>query len=106
MKKIYSKKLKPKEIRLYIYRSNNNIYIQIIDDNTSKVLKTYSTLNIPITFYKFYSIYNFSRLLGKKLAKYCLKKNIHKIIFDRNSYSYHGNIKILANEIRLRGLIF
>nr|BBC77465.1 ribosomal protein L18 [Nitzschia sp. PL3-2] len=106
MKKFYSKKIKYKLIRIHIYCSNNNIYVQIIDDNLSKVLITYSTLNMPITFYKFYSMYNSVRLLGTKIAKYCLKKNIKKITFDRNCYLYHGHIKILANEIRNKGLIF
>nr|BBC77571.1 ribosomal protein L18 [Nitzschia sp. PL1-4] len=106
MQKKYSNKFKPKRIRLSIYRSKKNLYINIINDNLAKVLMTYSTLNLPIKFHRYYSSYNSSRLLGRKIANYCLKNNINKIVLDRNFYSYHGCIKILADEMRINSLIF
>ena len=46
------------------------------------------------------------QLIGEKLAKLSLKKNINKIVFDRNSYIYHGRIKSLAEAARTGGLQF
>jgi len=93
--------------RLSVYRSNDNIYAQIIDDTTSKTLLTCSTLDrsiIPNV--KTGRTCDASRLIGKKLAERSLKKNITKIVFDRGPYLYHGRIKALADGARAGGLQF
>ena len=93
--------------RLSVYRSNENIYVQIIDDTNSKTLLACSTLDravklaIPIG-----RTCDASRLMGKKLAELSLKKNITKIVFDRGPYLYHGRIKALADGARAGGLQF
>jgi large subunit ribosomal protein L18 len=93
--------------RLSVYRSNENIYAQIIDDTTSQTLVSCSTLDRDI---KFESINgrtcDVSRLIGQKLAELSLKKNITKIVFDRGPYIYHGRIKALADGARAGGLQF
>lgn len=93
--------------RLSIYRSNENIYAQIIDDTTSKTLLSYSTLDrfiqLNLTTGR---TCDASRLMGEKLAELSLKKNITKIVFDRGPYLYHGRIKALADGARAGGLQF
>ena len=93
--------------RLSVYRSNENIYAQIIDDNTSQTLVTCSTLDRAIKLeIKNSRTCDASRLTGEKLAELSLKKNITKIVFDRGSYLYHGRIKALADGARAGGLQF
>lgn len=93
--------------RLSVYRSNENIYAQIIDDTNSKTLISCSTLDRSIKI----ALSNgrtcdASRLMGERLAKLSLKKNITKIVFDRGPYLYHGRIKALADGARAGGLQF
>ena len=93
--------------RLSVYRSNEHIYAQIIDDTNSKTLLTCSTLDRSIKL-KLSSgrTCDASRIIGEKLAEFSLQKNITKIIFDRGPYLYHGRIKALANGARAGGLQF
>ena len=93
--------------RLSVYRSNENIYAQIIDDTTSKTLLACSTLDRSLKL----NLNNgrtcdASRLMGERLAALSLKKNITKIVFDRGPYLYHGRIKALADGVRAGGLQF
>lgn len=93
--------------RLSVYRSNENIYAQIIDDHTSQTLLAYSTLDRSLKL----SLDNgrtcdASRIMGQKLAELSLKNNITKIVFDRGPYLYHGRVKALAEGIRAGGLQF
>ena len=93
--------------RLSVYRSNENIYAQIIDDTNSKTLLACSTLDrkIKLAISKGRTC-DASQLMGKKLAEISLKKNITKIVFDRGPYLYHGRIKALADGAREGGLQF
>ena len=93
--------------RLSVYRSNQHIYAQIIDDTQSNTLLASSTLDRSIKL----NLSNgrtcdASRLMGEKLAEFSLQKNITKIIFDRGPYLYHGRIKALADGARAGGLQF
>lgn len=93
--------------RLSVYRSNQNIYAQIIDDTNSKTLISCSTLDRSIQLaFSTGRTCDASRLMGEKLAKLSLKKNITKIVFDRGPYLYHGRIKALADGARAAGLQF
>lgn len=93
--------------RLSVYRSNENIYAQIIDDTTSKTLVACSTLDRAIKLTVSTSrTCDASRIMGEKLAERSLKQNITKIVFDRGPYLYHGRIKALANGARAGGLQF
>ena len=93
--------------RLSVYRSNQHIYAQIIDDTNSKTLLACSTLdraiklNLPTG-----RTCDASRLVGEKLAELSLQKNITKVVFDRGPYLYHGRIKALADGARVGGLQF
>lgn len=93
--------------RLSVYRSNENIYAQIIDDTTSRTLVACSTLDRDLKLeIKNGRTCDASRLMGEKLAELSLKKNITKIVFDRGPYLYHGRIKALADGARAGGLQF
>ena len=93
--------------RLSVYRSNENIYAQIIDDTTSQTLVSCSTLDRGIQLEtKNGRTCDASRIMGEKLAELSLKKNITKIVFDRGPYLYHGRIKALADGARAGGLQF
>lgn len=93
--------------RLSVYRSNKNIYAQIIDDRTSRTLVKCSTLDRNIKL----KITNgrtcqASRIMGEQLAELSLKNNITKVVFDRGPYLYHGRVKALADGARSAGLQF
>ena len=93
--------------RLSVYRSNENIYAQIIDDTKSKTLVSCSTLDRSIKLeLSSGRTCDASRIIGLKLAELSLKKNITKIVFDRGPYLYHGRIKALADGARAGGLQF
>ena len=93
--------------RLSVFRSNEHIYAQIIDDTTSKTLVSCSTLDRDIKLnIKNGRTCDASRLMGEKLAELSKKKNITKIVFDRGPYLYHGRIKALADGARAGGLQF
>jgi large subunit ribosomal protein L18 len=93
--------------RLSVYRSNENIYAQIIDDSNSKTLISCSTLDRSIKLaLPTGRTCDASRLMGEKLAELSIKKNITKIVFDRGPYLYHGRIKALADGARAGGLKF
>jgi len=93
--------------RLSVYRSNKNIYAQIIDDTNSQTLISCSTVDrsMKLAISKGRTC-DASRLLGEKLAELSLKKNIRKIVFDRGSYLYHGRVQALADGARAGGLHF
>lgn len=93
--------------RLSVYRSNEHIYAQIIDDINSKTLISCSTLDRSIKLNgSTHRTCDASRRMGEKLAELSLKKNITKIVFDRGPYIYHGRIKALADGARAGGLKF
>jgi len=93
--------------RLSVYRSNENIYAQIIDDINSTTLVSCSTLDRSMKLaLSTGRTCDASRLMGEKLAELSLKKNITKVVFDRGPYFYHGRIKALADGARAGGLEF
>ena len=93
--------------RLSVFRSNENIYAQIIDDVTSKTLVSCSTLDRDIKLNsKNGRTCSASMLIGQKLANLCKENDITKIVFDRGPYLYHGRIKALADGARAGGLKF
>jgi large subunit ribosomal protein L18 len=93
--------------RLSVYRSNENIYAQIIDDTNAKTLISCSTLDRSIHLAMSSGrTCDAAKLMGEKLAELSLKKNITKIVFDRGPYLYHGRVKALADGARAGGLQF
>ena len=96
-----------KRPRLSVYRSNQNLYAQIIDDRTSTTVVSCSTLDREIKLLVSNGrTCEASKLIGEKLAKLSLEKDIKQIVFDRGRYLYHGRIKALADGARSGGLQF
>jgi large subunit ribosomal protein L18 len=88
--------------RLSVFRSNTGIYAQIIDDVKGVTLAAASSVEIGK---KTVNLEN-SKTVGKKLAEKAVASGIETIVFDRNGYLYHGNIKAFAEGAREGGLKF
>ena len=90
--------------RLCVFRSNNNIYVQIIDDDKAQTLVSASTLDKEIK--TKHSNKEAAKELGALIAKKALDKKIKTVVFDRGGYIYHGVVKELADAAREGGLEF
>jgi large subunit ribosomal protein L18 len=88
--------------RLSVFRSNTGIYAQIIDDEKGVTIAAASSLELGK---KTVNIEN-SKTVGKKLAEKAVASGVQAIVFDRNGYLYHGNIKAFAEGAREGGLKF
>tara|TARA_B100000242_G_C42921534_1_gene427288 strand:- start:2 stop:334 length:333 start_codon:yes stop_codon:yes gene_type:complete len=91
--------------RLSVFRSNNHIYAQLIDDLKGITLASSSSIEKSIK-EKNLSKKEVAELIGKDIAKKIISKGIDKVSFDRGKYKYHGLIKILAEAARIEGLNF
>lgn len=93
--------------RLAVYRSNEHIYAQVIDDTLHQTLATASSLE-PELKSKLTSGSNqaASTEVGKTLAARALEKGVTQVVFDRGGNLYHGRIKALADAAREGGLSF
>lgn len=90
--------------RLCVYRSNNNLYVQIIDDTKGITLAEASTTDKSIK--TKHSNKEAAIEVGKLIAKKAIDKKIETVVFDRSGYIYHGVIKELAESAREGGLKF
>tara|TARA_X000000950_G_scaffold242119_1_gene296204 strand:- start:275 stop:607 length:333 start_codon:yes stop_codon:yes gene_type:complete len=91
--------------RLTVFRSNNHIYVQLIDDRNGITLASSSSTEKSVKD-KNLSRKEAAELIGKTIAKKIISKGIDKVAFDRGRYKYHGLIKILAEAARIEGLNF
>ena len=91
--------------RLNVFRSNKQIYAQIIDDETGKTLCSASSLDKEISV-KNGSNVNAATEVGTLVAKRALALKIEAVVFDRGGYLYHGRVKALADAARAAGLKF
>ena len=91
--------------RLSVFRSNNHIYAQLIDDDKGITVASSSSLEKSIR-EKNLSKKEIAEHIGKNIAKQIISKGIDKVAFDRGKYKYHGLIKILADAARVEGLNF
>ena len=92
--------------RLSVFRSNKEIYCQLIDDVNGKTIVQSSSRDKSIVDLKLKSNIEISFNVGKSVAELALKKGIDKIKFDRGGYLYHGRVKSLADGAREGGLKF
>jgi large subunit ribosomal protein L18 len=91
--------------RMSIFRSNNEIYVQLIDDLSGKTLISASTQAEEIASQKIVKIEK-AKLVGKVIAQKAKEAGINTVVFDRNGYLYHGRVKSLAEAAREGGLKF
>lgn len=103
-KKVSGSPLRP---RLSVFRSNQHIYAQVIDDTAHHTLAAASTLDVDLRQeLPSSSTCDASAAVGKLVAKRALDKGITKVVFDRGGNLYHGRIKALADAAREAGLEF
>ena len=89
--------------RLSVFRSNQNIYCQVIDDTTGKTLLSCSSLELKL---ENGGNIEAAKKVGEAIAKKCLENNIESNRFDRGGYVYHGRVQALADAAREAGLKF
>lgn len=89
--------------RLSVFRSNNHIYAQIIDDNKRITLTSASTLEKKLSDKNSRNT-DAANLVGKMIAERALSTGIKRVVFDRGGYLYHGRVKALADSVRDNGL--
>ncbi len=91
--------------RLSVFRSNQNIYAQIIDDVNGVTLAAASTLDKDLKG-KAGGNVDAAIVVGKMVAERATKAGVADVVFDRGSYIYHGRVKALADAAREGGLSF
>ena len=91
--------------RLNVFRSNNNIFAQIIDDEASKTLVSASSIDKELKLENGSNIEAATKV-GELLAKRAKKAKISKVTFDRGGYLYHGRVIAFAEAARENGLEF
>ncbi len=91
--------------RLSVFRSNKEIYAQVIDDVTGKTISAASSRDKDIASVKGSKIEK-ANLVGKALAEKAKKAGVETVSFDRGGYLYHGRVKSLADGAREAGLKF
>ena len=90
--------------RLCVYRSNTNLYAQIIDDVAGVTIVSASTLDKAVK--TKHANKEAAKEVGTLIAKKAIEKNIKTVVFDRGGYIYHGVVKELAEAAREGGLEF
>ena len=91
--------------RLNVFRSNNNIFAQIIDDEASKTLVSASSIDKELKLENGGNT-DAAVKVGELLAKRAKKAKIKQVTFDRGGYQYHGRVEALAEAARANGLEF
>ena len=87
--------------RLSVFRSNQHIYVQLIDDSKGQTLASFDDRKI-----KKGKKVEKAKEIGLAIAKKALEKKIKKAVFDRGGYKYHGQVKAVAEGAREGGLVF
>ncbi|HXG51047.1 MAG TPA: 50S ribosomal protein L18 [candidate division Zixibacteria bacterium] len=90
--------------RLCVFRSNKHIYAQVISDDRGVTLASASTLASAATPRP--KGVEAARQVGLEIARICKERNITRVVFDRNGFLYHGQVKALADGAREGGLEF
>ena len=101
-KKISGSSSKP---RLSVYRSNRDIYVQLIDDENGITLASASSRQADIAAQKKNKV-EISKMVGTAIAKKSDELGIKAVVFDRSGYIYHGRVKAVAEGARAGGLQF
>ncbi len=91
--------------RLSVFRSNGDIYVQLIDDDASKTLASASSRDKDIVAQKVPKVEK-SKLVGAAIARKATALGLSAVIFDRGGYLYHGRVKAVAEGAREGGLQF
>lgn len=98
----------PERPRLNVFRSNQNMYAQVIDDTSGKTLASASTLDPEVKgrLQASGGTVDAAKIVGELMAKRALAAGVTKVVFDRAGYLYHGRVAALAEAAREAGLEF
>lgn len=96
----------PERPRLNVFRSNQHIYAQVIDDTKGFTLAAASTLDPEIKALPGGLTVEKAAAVGRLVGQRALAKGVTKVVFDRGGYMYHGRVKALADGAREAGLDF
>lgn len=91
--------------RLNVFRSNQHIYAQVIDDVNGVTLASASTLDKELSLEGTSNVAA-AQKVGELVAKRAVEKGVSEVVFDRGGYLYHGRVKALAEAAREAGLQF
>ena len=92
--------------RLAVFRSNKQIYVQVINDLNGETLLSACSKEKEVAAQAGLNKTEQAKLVGKLLATKCREKGIETVVFDRSGYKYHGRVKSLADAAREGGLKF
>ncbi|MGA1976333.1 MAG: 50S ribosomal protein L18 [Bacteroidales bacterium] len=92
--------------RVAVFRSNKQIYVQVVDDIKRVTLLSASSREKEVADKTGIKKTEQAKLVGKLLATRCKEKGIESVVFDRSGYKYHGRVKSLADAAREGGLKF
>ena len=97
----------PERPRLCVYRSNGNIYAQVVDDRSGRTLASASSIDTDTRKdLKNGNNVAAAKVIGKKIAERTRAAGIEQVVFDRGGYMYHGRVEALAAAAREAGLKF
>ncbi len=97
----------PERPRLCVYRSNGNIYAQVVDDRSGRTLASASSIDKDTRKdVKNGNNVAAAKVIGKKIAERSRAAGIEQVVFDRGGYMYHGRVEALAAAAREAGLKF
>jgi large subunit ribosomal protein L18 len=103
-KKVMGTTVRP---RLCVFRSNMNIYAQVIDDSDGRTIAAASTMDKDLkSAIASRGNIDAAKKVGEAVAKKAMEKGVESVVFDRGGYIYHGRIKALADSAREAGLKF
>ena len=91
--------------RMTVFRSNKQIYVQLVDDLSGKTLASASS-KVKSILEKEINKCDQAKLVGELIAERAKEAGIQEVVFDRNGYLYHGRVKALADAAREKGLKF
>ena len=102
----YNIKEKSKYPRLIVFRSNKNIFIQLLDDLENKTICSSSSIdkNLSKEISKSKNKMDMSKIVAENFVDKLKANNINKVVFDRNGYRYHGRVKLIADTLRDKGV--
>lgn len=97
----------PERPRLNVFKSNSNIYAQVIDDVNGVTIASASTIDKELKgSIESASNKDAAQKVGELVAKRAIEKGVENVVFDRSGYLYHGKVKELAESAREAGLKF
>ncbi len=92
--------------RLVVFRSNEHVYAQVVNDENGTTLVSASTLSLSRSQEGLHGNRAGAASVGREIARLAKEKDITRVVFDRNGYLYHGRVKAVADGAREGGLEF